>query len=148
MPSKTRLTFLLLLICFYSYGGEHLVERVSSTSQVSLLSLIRNKNAVVMFYKPECAACRRQVGELACLEKSVSRVALGFGGEKRVLWRESKKLNLKSAFGDNIFLSNRKVKNLFGLKNDYSPQIFVFKKGKISKHFLGVTPCSDLTKAM
>jgi len=73
---------------------------------------------------------------------------MGFGAKKKELWREAQRLNLKGEFGKHIYQASQQALSRFKVREGLSPQTFLFKRGKVLKHFIGLTACDKLKKGL
>jgi hypothetical protein len=105
--------------------------------------------SVWFFYKPDCPVCYRQVQNLECLKNSdIKIVTAGFNGERLKLWRESKRLKISKVKPYRSYIVDSEAIRKLPLKKDLSPQITLFKKQKLVKHFIGLTKCHDILKVL
>ena len=106
------------------------------------------QNSVWFFFKPHCAICIRQVREFDCLERSIKKVAVGFGASRFDLLKTSKKMSLKKMKAHLTLNASDELLRFFAIDKKISPQLILFKNGKAIKYLKGFTKCTKLNSLL
>ena len=122
--------------------GQNL-SHIQNNMQIDMHNVMIGKT-IWFFFSEHCSICHMQVKEFDCLKNKDHIFAVGFAGNKKKLWKESKKMQLKKKGFKNIFTTDVQGAQQIGLIENVSPQILIFNNDKKIKHFLGITTCKQL----
>jgi|GEM_PF-2598285 len=109
-------------------------------AQIYDLSRHANREALFIFFGPNCSACLAQRKSLSCLPKSTAIYFIGMNGTERELRREAHKLSGKNI---TFLIADDEVKRFFKVKDNITPQIVTLRDGQ-KKRFVGFQTCLKL----
>ena len=100
------------------------------------------KNSVFIIFQPNCAACKKQLTNLDCLDSRTTIRLLGAFASEQTLRSEYRKIAARWPG----YFADKQVLRQFSVTAKLAPQTLVFTSAKVTR-FLGFTECDEIKRA-